>query len=144
MTIAPAHLDELRRGFTGDVITPDAPGYGEARRAWNATFDKRPALVLRPASVADVRAAIRFGREHELEIAVRGGGHSAVGHSTSEGGLLIDMGRMNQIAVDPLRRIARSGGGALLGQLDIAAQEHGLVCPVGVVGHTGIRPTSSV
>ena len=133
-----AHLDELRRQFAGDIITPADPGYDDARRVWNAMFDKRPAIVVRPTSVADVQAAVRFGRERGLEIAVRGGAHSAVGHSTSDGGLVIDLARMGEVAVDPARRLARCGGGLLLGQLDIAAQEHGLVCPVGVVGHTGV------
>ncbi len=131
-------VDQLRRAIAGDVIIPDAPGYDEARRVWNAMFDRRPALIVRPTSVADVQAAVRFGREAGLEIAVRGGGHSAVGHSTTDGGLVIDMGRMNAVTVDPQRRLATAGGGALLGTLDIAAQEHGLVCPVGVVGHTGV------
>jgi FAD/FMN-containing dehydrogenase len=139
MTIpTPAQLDALRRTFSGEIITPGSPGYDDARRVWNATFDRRPAIVLRPKSLADVQAAIRFARERDLEIAVRGGGHSAVGHSTSDGGLVIDMARMNEVSVDASRRLARTGGGALLGQLDIAAQEHGLVCPVGVVGHTGV------
>jgi FAD/FMN-containing dehydrogenase len=131
-------LDGLRRSFSGEVITPDTAGYDDARRVWNATFDRRPALVVRPVGVDDVVTAVRFGREHDLEIAVRGGGHSAVGHSTTDGGLVIDLGRMNDVSVDDHRRRARTGGGALLGQLDIAAQEHGLVCPVGVVGHTGV------
>src|SRR5215213_9271432 len=133
-----AQIDDLRRSFSGDVIEPASAGYDDARRVWNAMFDRRPALVVRPTSVADVQAAVRFGRERDHEIAVRGGGHSAVGHSTSEGGLVIDMGRMDAVTVDPGRRLATAGGGALLGSLDIAAQQHGLVCPVGVVGHTGV------
>ncbi len=133
-----AQLETFRRSFAGEVITPDAAGYDDARRVWNAMFDRRPAMVVRPSSVADVVAAVRFGRELDLEIAVRGGGHSAVGHSTTNGGLVIDLGRMNEVTVDPAQRLARTGGGALLGKLDIAAQEHGLVCPVGVVGHTGV------
>jgi FAD/FMN-containing dehydrogenase len=137
-TISAAHIDGLRRSFAGDVITPDAAGYDEARRVWNAMFSRRPAVLVRPTSVADVQAAVQFGRERGLEIAVRGGAHSAVGHSTTDGGLVIDMGRMNAVSVDPGRRVATAGGGALLGNLDIAAQEHGLVCPVGVVGHTGV------
>src|SRR5262245_48318383 len=133
-----AHLDALGRTFRGDIIPPEHDGYDDARRVWNAMFDKRPAVVVRPTSVADVQAAIRFGRERDLEIAVRGGGHSAVGHSTSDGGLVIDLGRMGGVTVDPQRRLATCGGGALLGNLDMAGQEHGLVCPVGVVGHTGV------
>jgi len=138
--IAPtrAHLATLQRSFSGEIVTPESPGYDDGRRVWNAMFDRRPALIVRPRSVADVQAAIRFGRERDLEIAVRGGGHSAVGHSTTEGGLVIDLGLLDEVTVDPSRRLARAGGGALLGTLDVAAQEHGLVCPVGVVGHTGV------
>jgi FAD/FMN-containing dehydrogenase len=138
--ITPTHaqLDQFRRSFAGEIVTPDAAGYDDARRIWNAMFDRRPAVVVRPSSVDDVVAAVRFGRERDLEIAIRGGGHSAVGHSTTDGGLVIDLGQMNAVSVDPARRLARTGGGALLGKLDIAAQEHGLVCPVGVVGHTGV------
>ncbi len=133
-----AQLDEFQRSFAGEVVTPDAAGYDDARRVWNAMFDRRPTLIVRPSNVDDVVAAVRFGRERDLEIAVRGGGHSAVGHSTTDGGLVIDLGLMSDVSVDPARRLARAGGGALLGKLDIAAQEHGLVCPVGVVGHTGV------
>ena len=137
-TVTPGRLDQLRRSFAGDIVTPDKLGYDDARRIWNAMFDRRPAIIVRPSNVNDVVAAVRFGRERDLEIAIRGGGHSAVGHSTTNGGLVIDLGRMNEVSVDPARRLARTGGGALLGTLDIAAQEHGLVCPVGVVGHTGV------
>src|SRR3954466_7767167 len=132
--VSRAQLEQLSRSFDGEIVTPEQPDYDDARRVWNAMFDRRPALVVRPTNLADVQAAIRFGRERDLEIAVRGGGHSAVGHSTTDGGLVIDLGRMNDVAVDPARRRATCGGGSLLGTLDIAAQEHGLVCPVGVVG----------
>ena len=133
-----AQLDHFRRSFAGEIISMDDSGYDDARRVWNAMFDRRPAVVVRPYTADDVVAAIRFGREQDLEIAVRGGGHSAVGHSTVDGGLVVDLGQMNDVDVDADRRLARTDGGALLGQLDIAAQAHGLVCPVGVVGHTGV------
>ena len=136
--VTPQHIDDLRRSFAGEIVAPDDGDYDDARRVWNAVFDRRPALIVRPTSVDDVVAAVRFGRERDLEIAVRGGGHSAVGYSTTNGGLVVDMGRMYDVSVDPERRLARTGGCALLGQLDVAAQEHGLVCPVGVVGHTGV------
>ncbi len=133
-----AQLDRLRETFDGEVITPDDGAYDDARRVWNAMFDRRPSLLVRPTSVADVATAIRFGRERDLEIAIRSGGHSAAGHSTSDGGLVIDLSRFRGVTVDPERRTARANGGALLGELDIAAQAHGLVCPVGVIGHTGV------
>src|SRR5829696_2322489 len=103
-----AQIDRLRRSFSGDIIEPESAGYEDARRVWNAMFDRRPALVVRPESVADVQAAVRFGRDCDLEIAVRGGGHSAVGHSTSDGGLVIDLERMNAVSVDPQRRLAKT------------------------------------
>src|SRR5881409_1677251 len=105
-TLPPSQLDALRRSFAGEVVTPEAPGYDDARRVWNAMFDRRPALVVRPTNVDDVIAAVRFGRERDLEIAIRGGGHSGLGHSTTDGGLVIDLGLMNEVSVDPARRIA--------------------------------------
>jgi FAD/FMN-containing dehydrogenase len=132
------HVNRLRELLDDEVITPGDDGYDDARRVWNAIFDRRPALLVRPTGAASVATAIRFGREHDLEIAVRGGGHSAAGHSTSDGGLVIDLSRLRGVTVDPERRIARANGGALLGELDVAAQAHGLVCPVGVIGHTGV------
>jgi FAD/FMN-containing dehydrogenase len=132
------HVNSFRETFGDEVITPGDDAYDDARRVWNAIFDRRPALLVRPTGPEGVATAIRFGRDHGLEIAVRGGGHSAAGHSTSEGGLLLDLSRMRGVTVDPVRRIARAKGGALLGELDVAAQAHGLVCPVGVIGHTGV------
>jgi FAD/FMN-containing dehydrogenase len=128
----------LRRSFRGDIITPADSAYDEARRLWNAVFDLRPAALVRPTSAEDVATAVRFARDRGLEIAVRSGGHSASGHSGSDGGLVIDLSAMRGVEVDPIARTARAYGGALLGELDVAAQAHGLVCPIGVIGHTGV------
>jgi FAD/FMN-containing dehydrogenase len=133
-----AQLAGLRRHFGGDVIDPADPGYDDARKVWNALHDRRPGVVVRPTSVADVQEAMRFATDSGIGLAVRGGGHSAAGHGTCDGGLLIDLGRLNAVSVDPERRTAVVGGGALLSQLDKAAQAHGLVCPTGVIGHTGV------
>lgn len=132
------HLNRLSEQLGDEVISPGDDGYDDARRVWNAVHDRRPALIVRPSGADSVAKAIRFGREHDLEIAVRGGGHSAAGHSTSDGGLVIDLSRLRGVTVDPEQRIARANGGALLGELDLAAQAHGLVCPIGVIGHTGV------
>ena len=135
--LAPRHLDQLRRSV-GDVVVPGDETYDEARRLWNAVHDRRPAVIVRPTSATRVATAIRFAREHDLEIVVRAGGHSPSGLTGREGCLVVDLSAMRGVEVDPTARTARANGGALLGELDIAAQAHGLVCPVGVVGHTGV------
>jgi FAD binding domain/Berberine and berberine like len=131
-------LSSLRERFTGEIVLPADSGYDQARAVWNGMVDRRPAVVVRPTSVDDVIAAIRFAREQDLLIAVRCGGHSIPGLSTCDDGIVIDLSRMGGARVDPERRTARVNGGALLADLDGAAQEVGLVCPVGVVSHTGV------
>ena len=135
--LAPRHLDQLRRAC-GAVITPEDATYDDARRLWNAIHDRRPAVIVHPTTSERGAAAVRFAREHDLEIVVKSGGHSAAGFKGVDGCLVVDLSKMRGVEVDPGNRIARSNGGALLGELDIAAQAHGLVCPTGVVGHTGV------
>src|SRR5687768_10965527 len=135
--LAPRDLDQLRRSI-GEVITADDAAYDEARRLWNALHDRRPAVIARPRSAKEVATAVRFARDHDLEIQVRSGGHSALGLRGADGGLVVDLSSMRGVEVDPEARTARVNGGALLGELDVAAQAHGLVCPTGVVGHTGL------
>jgi FAD/FMN-containing dehydrogenase len=136
-TIALHHVEQLRRSCA-DVITADDDAYDEGRRLWNAIHDRRPAVIARPSTAEEVAAAVRFAREHDLEITVRSGGHSAAGFGGADGGLLVDLSGMRGVVADPRTRIARANGGAMLGELDVAAQAHGLVCPTGVVGHTGV------
>jgi hypothetical protein len=131
-------LSSFRETFAGEIVLPDDPGYDGARAVWNGMADRRPAVVVRPSGVDEVVSALRFAREEDLVIAVRCGGHSIPGLSTCNDGIVIDLSRMRSVEVDPERRVARISGGSLLGDLDGAAQEHGLVCPVGVVSHTGV------
>jgi FAD/FMN-containing dehydrogenase len=131
-------VESLRDAIEGEILTAEHVDYDDARRLWNGVHDLRPRVIVRPTTSAGVATAIRFAREHELELAVRSGGHSNGGHSSTDGGLVIDLARMRGVSVDPVQRTARVNGGALLGELDVAAQAHGLVCPTGVVGHTGV------
>jgi len=122
-----------------DIVTPDDPAYEQARRVWNGLIDRRPALIARPAGAEEVVRSIAYARAEGLEVAVRCGGHSVPGHSSVEGGLVIDLSaHLGGVEVDAGTHRVRVGGGALLGALDRATQEHGLVVPSGHVSHTGV------
>jgi FAD/FMN-containing dehydrogenase len=131
-------LNELGRSLAGVVIGPDDAGYDAARRCFNALVDRRPAVIARCVSADDVAAALHFAREHQLEVAVRGGGHNPAGHCVSDGGLVIDLSQMRTVEVDSDARIARAAGGATRLDFDAATQAFGLVTPGGVVGSTGV------
>ena len=128
----------LRRGFDGQVLLPGEDGYDQARQVWNATVDLRPAVIARCASAADVAAVVRFATARGLELGVRGGGHSVLGVSVPESGLMLDLSPMGAVRVDPDKRRAWVQGGALLGALDRAAQQFGLATTAGNVSHTGV------
>jgi len=122
----------------GRAILPGDPDYDGARAVWNAMQDRRPAVIVRAAGTADVLAALRLGREHDLRIAVRGGGHNVAGNGTVEGGLVIDLGPMKGVHVDAARRVVRVEPGVTLGDLDRETEPFGLVVPIGVVTGTGV------
>jgi FAD/FMN-containing dehydrogenase len=125
-------------GFRGEVITPEHPGYEQARRVYNGMVDKRPALIARCLGVADVVAAVTYARAAGLAIAVRGGGHSVAGHGTCDGGIVVDLSAMRGVHVDPGERTAWVQGGATLADVDHETQLYGLAVPTGQVSKTGI------
>ena len=129
---------QLREALSGPVLAPGDPGYDEARRIHNGLIDKHPALIARCLHTADVMEAVNFGRESELEISVRGGGHNVAGKAVTEGGLMIDLALMKGIHVDPARGVARAQPGVRIGEYDRATAAFGLATPTGVVSSTGI------
>jgi FAD/FMN-containing dehydrogenase len=133
-----ASVEELRGALTGDVLKPSDREYERARLCFNLLVDRRPTAIARCVDAQDVAAALQFGQSNGLEIAVRGGGHNPAGHCAVDDGLVIDLSRMREVAVDPEAGIAVSGGGATWLDFDAATQQHGLVTPGGVVGSTGV------
>jgi len=128
----------LRTCFRGALLQPGEEGYEEARRVWNGAIDRHPALIARCAGADDVVEAMRFARERELPVTVRGGGHAVAGHAVCDGGLMIDLSLMKAVEVDPEARTARAAGGLLWRELDAATQQHGLATTGGIISHTGI------
>jgi FAD/FMN-containing dehydrogenase len=128
------HLSNLK----GSLLTPDSPGYDEARTVWNAMIDRRPGLIVRCADATDVARAVRFARSHDLLVAVRGGGHNIAGNAVCDGGLMIDLSLMRSIQIDQATRTARVGAGCTLGDVDRTTQGYGLATPLGVNSTTGI------
>jgi FAD/FMN-containing dehydrogenase len=125
-------------GLRGESLRPGGTAYDEARKVWNGLIDKHPALIARCAGVGDVVDSVNFAREHDLLLAVRGGGHNVAGNAVCDGGLVIDLSPMKGIRVDPERRSVRAESGATLGDLDRETQVFGLATPMGVVSETGI------
>jgi FAD/FMN-containing dehydrogenase len=133
-----ADLSGLRRSLAGVVIAAGDPGYELARRCFNALVDRRPAVIVRCLDGSDVATAFDFARLHDLEVAVRGGGHNPAGHCVCEGGLVIDLSLLRRVEVDGEGRVAHADGGATWLDFDSATQAFGLVTPGGVVGSTGV------
>jgi FAD/FMN-containing dehydrogenase len=136
-------LDEMaianfRNSLHGDLIQPGDAGYDEARKVYNGMIDKRPAFIAQCVDAADVIAAVDFGREHDLLIAVRGGGHNGAGLGTCDNGLVIDLSRMRGVRVDPARREVRVEGGCTWGDVDHATHPFGLAVPTGFISTTGV------
>jgi FAD/FMN-containing dehydrogenase len=129
---------ELGARLRGRIILSEDEGYDAARAVWNAMHDRRPAAVVRAAGVADVMAAVRFGRDHDLPLAIRGGGHSVAGKGTVEGGLVVDLGPMQGVRVDPVKGTVRVQPGVTLGGLDRETEPFGLAVPIGVISATGV------
>jgi FAD/FMN-containing dehydrogenase len=133
-----SRIEELKRNLSGQVILPRDDAYEGARKIWNAMIDKRPALIARCASTADVVRAVNFARDNGLALAVRGGGHNIAGNALCDDGLVIDLSGMKAAKVDPDSRRVVIEGGATLADLDAATQAHGLATPVGINSTTGV------
>jgi FAD/FMN-containing dehydrogenase len=129
---------ELGKGFAGPLLQPNEPGYDDARKIWNGSGDRRPALIARCTGVSDVIAAVRFARKTDVLTAVRGGGHSIPGHSCCDDGLMIDLSPMKGIRVDPRSATAQAQPGVKWGEFDRETAVFGLAVPGGYVSTTGI------
>ncbi|MGA8272566.1 MAG: FAD-binding oxidoreductase [Candidatus Sulfotelmatobacter sp.] len=133
-----ARVKAFRESLRGKLSQPGDPGFDEARAVYNRMIDRRPRLIAHCADVADVMAAVRFGREENLLVAIRGGGHNAGGLGVCDDGLVIDLSTMNYVHVDPKKKTVLVGGGALWRDVDHATHAFGLAVPSGIISTTGV------
>jgi FAD binding domain/Berberine and berberine like len=138
LTLDESTLASLQGGLRGEIVVREDPEYDEHRKIWNGSIDRRPAVIVRCAGVADVLAAVKVARDNGLPVAVRSGGHSFPGYSVADDAFLIDLSLMKGVRVDPVARTARVQAGVLLGELDRETQAFGLAAPSGIVTHTGV------
>ena len=138
MTIDAARVSELRATIAGRLVEPADEGYDAARRVWNAMIDRHPALVVQAADAGDVAPTIALAAATGLPLAIRGGGHNVAGNGTVDGGIVLDLGRLDRIEVDPASRLVRVGAGATLADVDRATEPFALAVPIGVVSGTGV------
>lgn len=138
VAVGSAAVAEFRVGFAGATLTPGDDGYDEVRALWNGSFDKRPAVIARCRTTADVVSVVGFARESGLPLAVRSGGHSLAGLSSCDDGIMLDLSLMRDVVVDPDARVARVQGGATWADFDSATQAHGLASTGGLISHTGV------
>ena len=138
LSIESAAISEMAESLDGHVILQADKGYAAAKNIWNGMFDsKKPAMVVQCLSTGDVVNAVNFGRERNLLLSVKCGGHSVSGKSTSDGGMMIDLSQMHSVDVNPDAMSMRVDGGSLLGHMDIASTAHNLMTTTGIVSHTG-------
>ncbi len=137
-TIDAEALEAFAAGHRGPCLTAADDGYDDARVIWNGSIDKRPAIIAQCVGAADVIDAVNFARQHDLRVAVRGGGHNVAGNAVCDDGIVIDLSAMNGVRVDVAGRTVRAGGGCLLGDVDRETQAFGLAAPLGLVSLTGI------
>jgi FAD/FMN-containing dehydrogenase len=131
-------LDGLRLRLRGPLLIPSEPGYTDSRTVWNAMIDRSPAIVVRCVGVSDVVECVRFARDHDLLLCIKGGGHNIAGLAVADGALMIDLSLMRGVWVDRDQRVAHARGGCLLGDVDRDTQLHGLAAVLGFVSQTGV------
>ena len=138
VALDPTVIHAFAKRLAGRVLVEGAVEYEQARHVWNGLIDKRPAVIVRCSGVGDVLDALRFARDHDLLVAIRGGGHNVAGFGTCDGGLVIDLSPLRGIRVDPVKRTVRAQAGVTWGDVDRETQPFGLAVPGGVVSTTGI------